>query len=163
MKKYIFFFLIITACPSCISEDEKQPETVTLSPNDIQLNDVIHDSLSAGQLVKVKRVCTVFAEVYPVSFEETVTNFKRDQNPDQEIAVWMDMADAYEKYMASKPALTDLKKKKEIFGLLLLRSMMPEEEALKNQKNEILTEAEAKEVMGYYTAKPKPIDVVEGK
>jgi len=71
------------------------------------------------------------------------------------------MADAYEKYLNSKQGQLGVKAKKEVFGLILSRSMMPADEAIKNSTLTFLTEKDAKEVLSYYTAMPDPIDVTK--
>jgi hypothetical protein len=152
----ILFAIIISSCNLKKAEENVQ----TIDPKNIQLSEVVHDSLSKEQIHKIKKIQTTFAEVYPVSLEETITNFKRDQNPDTEIAIWLEMANAYEKYLNSDNKL-DLKTKKEVFKLILSRSMMPEEEAIENSKLEILTKEEANKVLSYYSLKADPIDVEE--
>jgi len=78
---------------------------------------------------KVRRIQKSLREVYPVFLEETVTNFKRDHNPDKEIAIWLNMASAYEKFINRHPGADSLKKQ-EAFKLILLRSMMSDREAI---------------------------------
>lgn len=129
-----------------------------MNPNDIQLSEVVHDSLTADQIQRIKKIQSTFAEVYPMSLEETITNFKRDQNPDNEIDIWLQMANTYHKYVSSKQSKLDLNTKKEVYKLILSRSMMSDEEAIANSKLTILTEKEAKEVLSYYKLKPDPID-----
>jgi hypothetical protein len=150
--------LIFSSCNS--SKDEKQ-NIQTMDPNDIQISEVVHDTLTTDQIDKIKKIQSTFEEVYPVSLEQTITDFKRDQNPDSEIAIWLQMADAYEKYLNSKQGKLDLNTKKEVYKLILSRSMMSAEEAIPNSKLTILTDKEAKEVLSYYTATPDPIDVVK--
>ncbi|RKS02858.1 hypothetical protein [Flavobacterium sp. 102] len=152
----IFLAIIISSCNFNKAEDNVQ----TIDPKNIKLNEVIHDSLSKEQIHKIEKIQSTFAEVYPVSLEETITNFKRDQNPDSEIEIWLEMANTYEKYLNSENKL-DLKTKKEVFKLILSRSMMPEEEAIENSKLEILTKDKAKKVLSYYSMKADPIDVEE--
>ncbi len=132
-----------------------------MNPNDIQLNEVVHDSLTTEQIDKITTIHSTFEEVYQVSLEETITNFKRDQNPDSEIDIWLQMAAAFKKYLSSKQENLDLSTKKEVFKLILSRSMMADEEAIANSNLTILTVKEAKEVLGYYTATPDPIDVLK--
>lgn len=132
-----------------------------MNPNDIHVNEIVHDSLTTEQVQKVKRIQSTFAEVYPVSLDETITNFKRDQNPDSEIDIWLQMADAYQKYLSSKQSKLDLGTKKEVYKLILSRSMMPDDEAIANSKLTILTERDAREVLSYYTLKADPIDAVK--
>ena len=159
--KYSIFILTILALYSCNSNKDKKQDIQTVNPNDIQVSEVIHDSLTTEQIEKIEIIQSTFTEVYPVSLEETITNFKRDQNPDSEIAIWLQMADAYKKYLSSKQDKLDLNTKKEVYKLILSRSMMSDDEAIVNSKLTILTEKEAKQVLSYYTATPDPIDVVQ--
>ncbi len=149
----IFFF-------SCNTDTSENANIQTIDPSEIQLSPIQHDTLNADQIEKITRIQSAFAEVYPVSLEQTITDFKRDLNPDSEIDIWSKMATAYEKYLASKKLL-DLNTKKEVYKLILSRSMMPDEEAIQNSKLTILTEEEAKEVLSFYTADPDPIDVIK--
>lgn len=146
---------------SCNSDKNDEKNIQTMNPNDIQLNEVVHDSLTTEQIVKITTIHSTFEEVYQVSLEETITNFKRDQNPDSEIDIWLQMAAAFKKYLSSRQENLDLSTKKEVFKLILSRSMMDDEEAIANSNLTILTVKEAKEVLGYYTATPDPIDVLK--
>ncbi len=160
MKKLLLNLTTVLILSSCNSKDEKE-NIQTMNTNDIQMSEVVHDTLTEDQINKIKKIQSIFEEVYPVSLEETITNFKRDLHPDGEIDVWLQMADAYEKYISSKKNKLDLNTKKEVFKLILSRSMMSSEEAIPNSKLTILTEKEAKEVLSYYTAIPDPIDIVK--
>lgn len=150
----VLLAIIISSCDFKKAEDNIQ----TIDPENIRINEVVHDSLSEEQIYKIEKIQSTFAEVYPVSLEETMTNFKRDQNPDSEIEVWLEMAKAYEKYLNSEAKL-DLKTKKEAFKLILSRSMMPEEKAIENANLEILTKEKARKVLSYYSLKADPLDV----
>ena len=152
----ILLAIMISSCNFKKEEDNIQ----TIDPKNIQLSNVVHDSLSKEQIHKIEKIQSTFAEVYPVSLEETITNFKRDENPDSEIAIWLEMANTYEKYLTSEKNL-DLKTKKEVFKLILSRSMMPEEEAIENSNLEILTKEKAEKVLSYYSLNSDPIDIVE--
>ena len=151
---FILLAIIISSCNFKKAEDNTQ----TIDPKKIQLGDVVHDSLSKDQINNIKKIQSTFSEVCPVSLEETITNFKRDQNPDSEILIWLEMAKTYEKYLTSEKTL-DLKTKKEVFRLILSRSMMPEEEAIENSNIKILTKEKAKKVLSYYSLNADPIDV----
>jgi hypothetical protein len=161
MKNILFILSTILVFSSCNSGKDEKQNIQTMDPNDIQISEVVHDTLTTEQIDKIKKIQSTFEEVYPVSLEQTITDFKRDQNPDSEIAIWLQMANAYEKYLASKQGKLDLNTKKEVYKLILSRSMMSAEEAIPNAKLTILTEKEAKEVLSYYTATPDPIDVVK--
>ena len=160
MKKIILIF-VTTMFLSCNSGRDDKQNIQTIDPNEIQVGEVVYDSLTREQVDKIKTIHSAFAEVYPISLEETIINFKRDQNPDNEIAIWLQMAGAYERFLGSKQGKLDLATRKEVFKLILSRSMMPNEEAIANSKLTVLTEEEANEVLRYYTASPDPIDVVK--
>lgn len=157
------FLILTTALIFCACNSDKNDEKniQTMNPNDIQLNEVVHDSLTTEQIDKITTIHSTFEEVYQVSLEETITNFKRDQNPDSEIDIWLQMAAAFKKYLSSKQENLELNTKKEVFKLILSRSMMADEEAIANSNLTILTVKEAKEVLSYYTATPDPIDVLK--
>lgn len=82
----------------------------------------------AAQLEKIMRIQRIFAEVNPSTLEETIDDFKRDQNPDSEIATWLAMANAYEKITLNNKGL-DINKKGEAYKLILMRSMENEADA----------------------------------
>jgi hypothetical protein len=161
MRNILFSISTVLIFCSCNSSKDDKQNVQTMNPNDIRLSEVVHDSLTTDQVQRIKKIQSTFAEVYPVSLEETITNFKRDQNPDSEIEIWLQMANAYEKYLSSKEGKLDLNKKREVYKLILSRSMMSDEEAITNSKLSILTEKDAKEVLSYYNLKPDPIDVIK--
>ena len=103
-----------------------------------------------------------FADVYKISLEETITNFKRDQNPDNEIEVWLNMLKAYEKFVYKNGTQIELNKKTEVFKLILMRSMMDEKEAEFETKCTILNKDEIKEIFSYYKMEAKPL-LIEAK
>jgi hypothetical protein len=151
--------LLIVGFIACDSPQDK-PKEITMNSKDISVGPVVHDSLSSDQLDKVMRIQKIFAEVYPVSLDETVTNFKRDLNPDKEIQIWLNMAAAYQEFISRNSAI-DSSKKQDVFNLLLLRSMMPDEEAIKESKVKHLSDQEIAEVLRYYKSAPSPITVKE--
>ncbi|HMK04141.1 MAG TPA: hypothetical protein VK489_08120 [Ferruginibacter sp.] len=155
----LFFSLLlaIAACKPGTRNDEQ--ETKTINANDISLGPPRHDTLSSQQLKKIKKIHETFAEVNPASLEETITNFKRDLNPDNEISVWLSMAAAYEKFILLKGQNVDLKIKEEAFKLILMRSMMPEEEAKAKSDLKILSHKDVQIILNYYNQAPKPITV----
>ncbi len=162
MKNIAFILSAVLIFCSCKSGKDEKQNIQTMDPNDIRIStEVRHDSLTADQMIKVKKIYLTFADVYPVSLEETILNFRKDLDPDSEIKVWLQMADAYEKYINSKQGKLNPDTKKEVFKLILSRSMMPDEEAIANAGLVILTEKEAKEILSYYTLEPDPLEVIK--
>lgn len=161
MRRIIFTLITTILLSSCFPKKSQEEDIQTINPNEIKLNEVVQDSLTKEQIGKIKIIQSTFADVYPVSLEETITNFKRDQNPETEITIWLEMVNAYKNYLNSKTNNLNLETKKEVFKLILSRSMMPDEEAISNSQLNILTIKDAKEVLSYYNAKPDPIDIVK--
>lgn len=80
-----------------------------------------HDTLSLALLLQIKVIQELFYDVFPLSFEDTVNNFKRDTNPEREVLVWHRIAATYLKFIKNKD--NDLKIRKEIFSAILKVSM----------------------------------------
>ena len=160
MKHYLLLLLFPFFFNCCSSNENQESKTIMIDPKEIRPNEVVHESLSATQIEKIKQIQSTFSEVFPVSLEETITNFKRDANPDKEIAIWLGMAAAYQKFFNAHSKETSLEKKEEVFKLLLSRSMMSPEEAIKNSNLKILTNAEAGVVLSFYSDDPKPVGII---
>jgi hypothetical protein len=159
MKLFFYGCFIVISIAGCNSS-QQESKVVTMKAKDINLGPVVHDRLTADQMDKIKKIQKTFEEVYPVSLEETVTNFKRDQNPNKEIGVWLNMASAYEKFIRKYPE-TDSLKKQEVFKLTLLRSMMPDQEAIKEASLKALNKEEIKELLHNYNVEAIPITTRE--
>jgi len=153
----ILAFLIIFTASACKSP-QKNPETAAVK--DISLGPVVHDSLTADQILKIKYIQQTFQDVYPVTLEETITNFKRDEPPDKEIAIWLNMATAYQKFI-QKYTGSDSAKKQEAFKLILLRSMMPSPKAIEQAQLKVLSQEQVNDLLQYYHADAVPLTTKE--
>src|SRR5688572_26620125 len=159
MKLLFYACFLIVSIAACNSTEQK-PKIVKMDPKEISVGPVVNDSLTGEQMEKVKHIQKTFEEVYPASLEETVTDFKRDQHPDKEITIWLYMASTYEKYIRKYPGADSLKKQ-EAFQLILLRSMMPDQEAVKEAKLKVLSQEEINELLRNYNAEAVPITTHE--
>lgn len=161
MNQFLQLLLATLFITSCNSSNEDQQEIQKLDPNEIRTNEIVHEELTDKQLTQIKKIHSTFQEVDKTSLEQTISDFKRDLNPDNEIAIWLTMAEAYQNYLNSVNNTLDLDTKTEVFRLILSRSMMPDDEAIKNSNLTLLTTTEAEKVLKFYKAKPDPIDVVK--
>ena len=143
----IIFIVIYSCKPKSENNDVEK-----LIPNEI-----VHQELTKEQIEKIKKIQSSFADVYKISLEETITNFKRDQNPDNEIQIWLNMLNVYEKFIHKNDNEIALNKKEEVFKLILMRSMMEENEAKIEAKCVILNENEIKEIFSNYKMEAKPL------
>lgn len=162
MKKFstsLFILILVLTVAACKTNNNSDHSTVqTVNPSDLTLSPIVHDTLSADQVEKIKRIQAAFVEVNPSSLEETITDFKRDLHPDGKIAIWLAMANAYKQFISKHAGIT-LDKKKEAYGLILLRSMESETDAKANAKLKLLTNKEIAEIFSYYSLEAKPITV----
>lgn len=87
---FLFMVIIGLTLFSCKTNDKvENPNVQTINTNDLTLSPVVHDTLNSDQIEKITQIQKAFSEVNPSTLEETITNFKRDRNPDNEIAIWL--------------------------------------------------------------------------
>ncbi len=156
MTKYIIATVIILFIISCKGKN-KSLKTENQNLEDLIPGPIAHESLSEEQLNKINFIHKTFIEVYPISIEESITNFKRDQNPDNEINIWLNMIKAYEPFASKNLGEEKIDLRKEGFKLILMRSMMSEKEAIKSSELKLLSETQVQEILINYTLKGKPI------
>lgn len=111
----------------------------------IRRGPIRHESLTAEQVARISTLQKTFAEVDGSPLETWIDNFKRDVNPDHELAVWERIAKAYRSYCSGREL--SIEAKKEIQHIALLRSMLSEDEVLKRLELRELSKADALEVM----------------
>jgi hypothetical protein len=134
---------------ACNSRSENQPpQTKMVNAADLKPSEIQRDQLSEDQLRRIKKLRETFAEVDSSSLEKWIDNFKRDADPDSEIAIWERVAVAYTNY-CSQRQLT-LEAKGDVFQALVLRSMTSDEEAVKTLKLKVLSADEARKIMREY-------------
>ena len=144
---------------SCKTKVESENTTVEkVDTSNLTPSPVVHDTLNSAQLEKIKKIQQVFSVIDPGTLEETIDDFKRDQNPDHEIAIWLAMANAYQKFTQKHKAL-DVNKKTEAYRLILMRSMENEANAKAEIGLKYLSDKEVLEIFSYYTLEARPITV----
>lgn len=157
---YLVIILVFFSCQNREQKNENnQGETEWIDPSQLQQSPVIRDSLTTDQMEQIDYVYNVFKEVDTTPIDKWIEDFKRDQNPDREIEIWMMMATAYTSYCKNKKL--DLAVKKEVYSIVLMRSSAPEHEVLNHIKLVHLNEQEALKIMKAYSLEAKPITVVE--
>lgn len=108
-------------------------------------------SLNGGQSAQIKKIHQTFQEVYPISLEETTTNFRRDKNTDEKIKTWNHMAEIYQDFAVKHAGKDQLAIRKDAFRLLLLRSALSKDDAIKRLKSKQLSEEKARKLLSKYT------------
>jgi hypothetical protein len=123
----------------------QEPDARWVDPASLKPGPIKHQGLSPKQLERIYKLRDTLAEVEHSPIDKWVDNFKRDANPDKELAIWERIADGYTRY-CSKRRLS-IEAKKDVFQLLLLRSMASEQEVLNHVKLKTLSADEAKETL----------------
>jgi len=144
--------LVILACDA----DAPRPDS-TPAPPALEAGPIRRDTLSTAQLARTRVLRQTFADVDTSSLETWVDGFRRDLNPEQELAHWEAIAKAYREYTAVRNLVRGAKS--DVFQVLVLRSSAPESWVLANMTLTTISSDEAKEVMKHYTAAPAPITV----
>lgn len=148
--------ILLAGCDRASTSSDSK--TQWIDPNKLEAGPVRHTNLTEDQTSRIQRVQKIFSEVDPSPIEKWMEDFKRDTNPERELAIWEGMATAYATYIASN-SLT-LAGKKEVFQVVLLRSGASDDEVLKHLDLKILTETDARKIMALFATKPEPIRVI---
>lgn len=159
MRIHLLAIVVSLGFSGCGIKDKDKSETGNVAVEELRLNEIVHDSLTQKQLLDIENIHAVFSEVSSASLEETITDFRRDQNPDDEIAIWLKMASAYQKFCLVNGPQLELNKKKEVFAAILMRSMMDDKEVLDNLKVKYLSIEELKEALTYYNTPASPLKI----
>lgn len=156
------FALVLASCTEGESPNEikqEDPPVEMLNVDDISAGPVLHKTLTPEQLEKVDFLYETFKEVDETPKSQWIEDFKRDDDPDDEIGVWMEMASAYNLWTFDKDLSIPVKE--EAYKVILYRSMYAPEDVLEEMELEFLTGDEAIEIMNGYTREPDPIEVIE--
>jgi hypothetical protein len=123
-------------------------QVVWIDPKKIQPGPIRRDALNDEQMTRIRTLQATFAEVDGQTVEQWVDNFKRDADPDRELRVWERMARAYRAYCDERRLSPEAKK--DVFRVVLLRSMAPEHDVLERVKLMELSREDAIAVMKGY-------------
>ncbi len=129
-------------------QKDQQPRLECIDPADLKPNAIQHEQLTEERLRRIKKLHETFAEVDKSSLETWMDNFKRDMNPDKEIAAWERIARAYSNYTSKKDL--PLEVKDDAFRTLLMCSMSSSEETIRSLKLKVLSYDEAKKLCDEY-------------
>lgn len=120
-----------------------------LSADDISLaGKVKHPPFNEEKRQKLRQMKAALDEVYPKTIEELEDTFRKDSDPDQEIAIWLHIASVYQQSTAGKK-LT-LPQRKECLMLILACSRSPQEHVFEIFQPKTITRQEAEQVVELY-------------
>ena len=122
-----------------------QPRREWVDLKELRPGPIRHASLSDELLTKIRRIHSVFVEVDGTTLEERETQLRRDVHPEIEVATWEQMADAFERFCGSRELSHDAMR--DVYSLVLMRSMTSVADALKRVERTVLSEEDARRVL----------------
>ncbi|RYX81062.1 hypothetical protein EON83_25895 [bacterium] len=120
----------------------------------------IHDAppsaepLPEPMLEAIRFIISVLGEQVPGSFEEWERDFRRDEDPAQEILLWLRVADKYQK-LTTQHALSKAAKS-DYFQVLLRCTMVPREDVLSMVERKVISDDEVLRIIDEYYSKDAP-------
>jgi len=99
--------------------DAKTCKLIEVDADSIKTGPIRNKSLSDDLLQQVRAIHSTIRDVYDVTLEQFEIGFMRDAHPEQEVAVWQRIADAYRKVLAAEPTFD----RKMVLRTLLAYSM----------------------------------------
>ncbi len=125
-------------------------ELVWALPEQLQLGEVKHPEFDEGVREYVRRIQTAFAEHRPISFEEWEEGFRRDANPEREIAIWSHAAGIYTALTVGEPAAD---RRRDVYRCLVTCMNTGPDTVWQVLRPEALKRAEAEQVVNRFYGK----------
>ncbi|HTN76355.1 MAG TPA: hypothetical protein VL096_13950 [Pirellulaceae bacterium] len=143
----------------CEQSSAPEPKVLLFDPNKIQQGPIQHESLPEELLTRIKHVHATFADVDGMPLDRWIDDFKRDRDPEGNVRIWEEMELAYNAYCGNRELPLDVRK--EVFKIVLMRSMMPDEKVLAQLKLEHISLDDAKSILAGYQGDAKPIEIIQ--
>jgi hypothetical protein len=106
-----------------ISGSQPIEETQTIKMSNLNVNMPIkHGDLPLALINRIKNFKQMLGDMDPTSLEGTLENFRRDTNPEKEIAIWESIATVYKDTVSKNSSMT-FEEKRNVYRDLLARSM----------------------------------------
>lgn len=124
-------------------------EISTVHVEDLKPSEYQHPPFSEERRRQIRLIMASLDEVSEWSFEKWEDGFRRDANPDRELAIWTYIANVYRDYVSARDFTLD--QKKDLFLLFFTCSMTRKESVMKDLKPTSISLAEAeKAVEAFY-------------
>ena len=93
-----------------------------IKPSDLRKGPIRHTELSAALVARIKAYKRILDDVDAATLQQTIDNFKRDSNPENELVVWERIAGTYQLYLTENPT-TDFATRRDVYAVLVGASM----------------------------------------
>ena len=88
---------------------------VWIEPSELKQSEYRHPPFTGPRREKIAKIQSAFPEIYDNSYEFWEDGFRRDENPDNEIKIWLHIATVYSEFASGK----SLEYRDELFRLVL--------------------------------------------
>ena len=156
MSGYLIVLLIVVVV--AIAVVAQRTRSARLNIDDLQPGPIRHDKLDPELVDRIKVFSPIVADLYPQTLEQWIDGFRRDLNPESEVAIWENIANALATFDHERNLTIDARR--EAFALLLQRSGASDEEVLSGVELAHLTSEDARRLLRLYSSPPKPITFV---
>ncbi|NOQ72768.1 MAG: hypothetical protein GQ574_12230 [Crocinitomix sp.] len=152
----------VLACQNQVKSSDNSVEEDSVQW--IDFNEIVTSSVPLSELSEADKeqigfIHESFIAVNSNSLIEWEDGFELDLNPSVEIEVWTNMAIAYNAFTSNHELSQD--QKSEAYKVVLLRSLMSNEDVIGKNEFEFLSIGEINEILESYTKAPKPLSLIQ--
>ncbi len=125
-------------------------EVIWALAEQLHQGEIKHPEFDEGIREYVRRIQAAFAEHRSLSFEEWEEGFRRDANPEKEIALWTHAANVYTAFAGNEPAAD---RRKDIYRCIMTCLTTGPDAVWKVLRPELLSQVEAEQVVNRFFGK----------
>ncbi|MCE9560769.1 MAG: hypothetical protein K8U57_01815 [Planctomycetes bacterium] len=125
-------------------------EIIWALPEQLHQGDVKHPEFDEGIRDYIRQIQAAFAEQRPLSFEEWEDGFRRDTNPEPEIALWLHAAKVYNAFTAEEPSA---ERRHDVYRCIVTCMTTGPDAVWKVLRPEVLSRTEAEQVVNRFFGK----------
>jgi hypothetical protein len=129
---------------------------VWLLPDQLKQGNIKHPPFDEGIRAYIRQIQEAFAEQRSLSFDEWEDGFRRDTNPEREIAIWSHAADIYTAFAGSEPSA---ERRRDMYRCIVACLTSGPDAVWHVLKLEVLSRVEAAQVVNRFfgkSAEPGP-------
>lgn len=157
MRALLLVFLVfLTACS--VNAPEDTAEIVRINPDELSYSDYVHDELPETLLLRIKAATDVFEPVDGISYEQAVDMYRRDIDPESNLAFWEEMASVFLLFCETR--CNSPERKFEAYKALLLASMFPTDAVMDQLQPQALSSSDVEDIVSMYGLPPEPVPVI---
>jgi len=123
---------------------------VWLLPDQLKQGDVLQAPFDQGIQAYIRQIQEAFAEHRSLSFDEWEAGFRRDANPEREIAIWSHAADIYTAFAGSEPSA---RRRKDMYRCIVACLTSGPAGVWHVLRQEVLSRAEAEQIVDRFFGK----------